>query len=110
MFEYQNFFSSQLIRVDDSGQISVVSGSWWFAVVSVPLTILTFLVWKWWLSHSIMMQERNQVAEIVQKEGEKSKSQGLWPANKGRRWLDWKHVSGMKGRRQARLVDDGNEP
>ncbi|KUJ21645.1 uncharacterized protein LY89DRAFT_729158 [Mollisia scopiformis] len=60
-----NFFSSQLIRVDEGGAISVVSGSWWFAVISVPLTIITFIVWRWWVSHAIKAQERRQEESIL---------------------------------------------
>ncbi|KAH8817013.1 hypothetical protein F5884DRAFT_241855 [Xylogone sp. PMI_703] len=53
-----SFFSSQLIRVSETGQVSLVSASWWFAVISVPLTVLTVLVWKWWLSRLITTQRQ----------------------------------------------------
>lgn len=57
---FQNFFSTQLIRVDDSGKVSLISESWWFAVITVPLTVVTFLVWRYWLSTSIKHREREE--------------------------------------------------
>ena len=48
----QSIFSSQLIHVDDKGRISVIAESWWFVVISLPLTIATFLLWRCWLSYS----------------------------------------------------------
>jgi len=97
-----NFFSSQLIRVNDSGNISVVSASWWFAVVSVPLTIFTFLVWKWWLSHSIRAAERKQVAEPSHEEN----SVG-WVVKSVPSWSSaWKYVSDARGHQKGRLPDN----
>jgi hypothetical protein len=48
------------VRVDDYGQLSIVAGSWWFAVVSIPLTIFTFIAWALWLHYSIKSQKRKQ--------------------------------------------------
>jgi hypothetical protein len=61
----QSFFSSQLIHVNEAGQISIVSGAWWFGAVSIPLTVVTFLVWRYWLSYSLRKQDRKDSAEIV---------------------------------------------
>ncbi len=60
-----------MIRVDDSGKVSLISESWWFAVITVPLTVVTFLVWKYWLSTSIKHREREE--EDDSSYGEKSK-------------------------------------
>jgi hypothetical protein len=49
-----------MIQVDNDGQVSVVSGSWWFAVVAVPLTVVTFLVWKLWLNYATKSQEHKE--------------------------------------------------
>jgi hypothetical protein len=49
-----------LIKVDDSGKVSLISESWWFAVITIPLTIVTFLIWKYWLSTSIKHREREE--------------------------------------------------
>jgi hypothetical protein len=92
----QNFFSSQLIRVDDSGQISVVSASWWFAVVSVPLTVVTFLLWRFWLSCAIKKQEREEQAEIAfEKSGKEEK-------------LDWmsRRLAAFRKQRRGLVADD----
>ncbi|KAH7386569.1 hypothetical protein BKA64DRAFT_646116 [Cadophora sp. MPI-SDFR-AT-0126] len=48
-----SIFSSQLIQVDDRGRISVISDSWWFIIISVPLTLLTFFSWRYWLSNTV---------------------------------------------------------
>lgn len=73
----QNFFSSQLIRVDDNGGISVVSGSWWFAVISVPLTIVTFVAWKSWMIHATRLEERKQTIG----KDDSNHSQQHWTSN-----------------------------
>ncbi|TVY41413.1 hypothetical protein LSUB1_G003304 [Lachnellula subtilissima] len=52
-----NFFSTQLIQVDDHGRISIISQSWWFVVVAIPLTVATFAIWKLWLSYTMNAQE-----------------------------------------------------
>jgi hypothetical protein len=49
-----------LIKVDGSGKVSLISESWWFAVITIPLTIVTFLIWKYWLSTSIKHREREE--------------------------------------------------
>lgn len=80
----KNFFSTQLIRVADTGSISVVSGAWWFAVVAIPLTVLTFLVWKLWLDHTIKMEARktsiplNAIENVPQGSGFCNKRAVLW--------------------------------
>ncbi|TVY81366.1 Serine/threonine-protein kinase dkf-1 [Lachnellula suecica] len=53
-----NFFSTQLIHVDDFGRISIIPQSWWFVVIAIPLTIATFAIWKLWLSYTMRAQER----------------------------------------------------
>ncbi|KAH9208411.1 hypothetical protein DL95DRAFT_449866 [Leptodontidium sp. 2 PMI_412] len=55
-----SIFSSQLIQVDDHGRISVISESWWFVVVSLPLTVFTFLFWRYWLSHTMKKSEQKK--------------------------------------------------
>lgn len=55
----QSLFSSQLVQVSDLGRISVIVDSWWFAVAAIPLTILTFAVWKYWLFRTIRRQKQN---------------------------------------------------
>jgi hypothetical protein len=89
----------------------VVSGSWWFAVIAVPLTILTFLVWKWWLGHAIRSQERKQ-AVAADMEKPKGRTQS-WTSNLGmERASGWviKGVSAMQSRRKGgRLTDNGRQ-
>ena len=102
----QNFFSSQLIQVDDSGQISVVSASWWFAVVSVPLTVVTFLVWRFWLLYSIKTQERKEQAQI---EFEKSGMREPCSSNSGKEEkLDWmsRRLAAFRKQRRSLVTDD----
>lgn len=47
-----------MIHVNEHGDVSVVAGAWWFAAISIPLTVTTFLVWKIWLSHSLKVREK----------------------------------------------------
>ncbi|PVH74785.1 hypothetical protein DL98DRAFT_19703 [Cadophora sp. DSE1049] len=54
-----SIFSSQLIQVDESGRLSVISESWWFVVVALPLTVFTFFLWRYWLSYSLREQDSN---------------------------------------------------
>jgi len=97
-----NFFSSQLIRVDESGQISVVSGSWWFAVISVPLTILTFLAWKLWLDHATRVEGRKHA--VVPDEEKSSSRTPSWASSLAlgwtRKWAKEK-LSAVRNRRGA---------
>jgi hypothetical protein len=102
----QNFFSSQLIRVDDSGQISVVSASFWFAVVSVPLTVVTFLLWRFWLSYAIKKQERKERAQIA---FEKSGMREPCSSNSGKeKKLDWmsRRLAAFRKQRRGLVADD----
>jgi len=59
----QSIFSSQLIHVDDKGRISVIAESWWFVVISLPLTIATFLLWRFWLSHSTKFSDGTGIVQ-----------------------------------------------
>jgi hypothetical protein len=77
-------------------------------VISVPLTILTFLVWKWWLGHAIRSQERKQA---VAADVEKPKGRAhRWTANlrmERARGCVNKGVSAMQSRRRGgRLTDN----
>ncbi|KAH7317939.1 hypothetical protein BKA65DRAFT_515468 [Rhexocercosporidium sp. MPI-PUGE-AT-0058] len=67
-----SIFSSQLIQVDNRGRISVISEFWWFAVVSIPLTVLTFLLWRYWLSQTMRQSEQRSPTPVSRqsKEGE----------------------------------------
>lgn len=80
-----------------------MKGSYWFAVVAVPLTILTFAVWWWWLSHSIRTQERKQSAGLSD---EKSDSLQALSLTQQIGWVsNLKYVADIKGRRKSRLAD-----
>jgi hypothetical protein len=105
----QNFFSSQLIRVDDSGQVSVVSASWWFAVVSVPLTVVTFSLWRFWMSYAIKKQERKERKERAQIEFEKSGMREPCSSNSGKEErLNWmsRRLAAFRKQRRGLVADD----
>jgi hypothetical protein len=93
--------------VDESGQVSVVSGSWWFAVVSVPLTIATFGLWKYWLYYSIREEERKHASEITPKK-EKSKPD-LYPYRVAKGHHGWmtRCVSIIRRRHQDKVPENG---
>ena len=59
----QSIFSSQLIHVDDKGRISIIAESWWFVVISLPLTVATFLLWRFWLSHSTKVSDGTGIGQ-----------------------------------------------
>lgn len=84
----------------------MVSGSWWFAIISVPLTIITFLTWKYWLLSSIREQKRKQAAEVnPEKVGEDVES---WSTGYGRLSCNWvgKYVLALRNRQRGPLLDE----
>jgi hypothetical protein len=84
----------------------VVSGSWWFAVISVPLTIITFLIWKYWLLSSIREQERKQAAEInPEKVGGGVESLSTGYGKLSRNWVG-NYMLALRNRRREPLSDE----
>lgn len=43
----QNFFSTEFVQTDDNGVMRVAANTWVLAVIALPLTILTIVIW--WL-------------------------------------------------------------
>jgi len=83
----------------------VVSGSWWFAVISVPLTIITFLIWKYWLLSSIREQERKQATEIDTDKVVGDESLSIGYGKLSRNWVG-KYVLALRNRRRGPLSDE----
>ncbi|OJD29032.1 cmgc cdk protein kinase [Diplodia corticola] len=46
-FKVKNFFSTEFVQKDESGNMSVTGDTWLLAAISLPLTILT--ISTWWL-------------------------------------------------------------
>jgi len=103
---YQSIFSSQLIHVSETGAVSVVSGSWWFVVVSAPLTIVTFLLWRYWLYYSIKKgdtqpKKSNPILE-------KDPGHHIWHNSRGLEWYNKmlaKYTFAARNRRGG-LIDE----
>lgn len=64
-----NFFSTQLIRVDDTGHISIILQSWWFIVVAIPLTIVTFIIWRVCLLYAMRNKASKEPSDSVEDKG-----------------------------------------
>jgi hypothetical protein len=98
---FQNFFSTQLIHVDDQGRISIISQSWWFVVVALPLTIATFAAWKLWLSYTMKAHEGKKTPQFVESKASERRSEH------GFTWLPWARFSSKRHHRRGILE---NEP
>lgn len=100
-----SIFSSQLIRFDENGRLSVVAESWWFAVVTVPLTVFTFLLWRYWLMYTLKKGDRKPEIEVVD-EG-KNEQESWFTADNGRAAAGWRrHLFASLNRRKPPLSRD----
>ncbi|KAF4626596.1 hypothetical protein G7Y89_g11562 [Cudoniella acicularis] len=45
-----NFFSTQFVQKGDNGQMQVADNVWLLAAISIPLTVLTIVIWWFWVS------------------------------------------------------------
>ncbi|TVY57550.1 hypothetical protein LCER1_G002864 [Lachnellula cervina] len=100
-----NFFSTQLIHVDDLGRISVISQSWWFVVVAIPLTIATFATWKLWLSYTMNAQEGKKTLRFG--EGKANSRRSSIKPGVASNWMFW-HRSPSKQHQRGGILE--NEP
>jgi hypothetical protein len=101
----QDFFSTQLIHVDDQGALSIAKDSWWFVVVAFPLTIATFLAWKYWLFSSMRRQD---CWKDVGSMGNGRKDARPWPRFKTHEFFKWlaKQFSAARNRRRSGIAAD----
>lgn len=42
----------------------MIAESWWFAVIAGPLTIFTFLLWRFWLTYTVRMDKHKRRDEL----------------------------------------------
>ncbi|PMD46644.1 hypothetical protein L207DRAFT_577491 [Hyaloscypha variabilis F] len=96
-----DFFSTQLIHVDDSGSVSIAKDAWWFAVVAIPLTVATFLAWQYWLHSSNANQDIQHDSKLIHEKRTNHKL--LWPRLKLRECVKlsrWQ-ISRLQNRQQS---------
>lgn len=107
-----SIFSSQLIRVNENGQVSVVAGAWWFGVVTVPLTVATFIAWKYWLSYTMREHERRVSAKSTATTPERVETSSALPSHIYP--IAWpiksasKFIFQMRNRDRGRIIDSEN--
>ncbi|KAH8651810.1 hypothetical protein BGZ60DRAFT_420312 [Tricladium varicosporioides] len=104
-----NFFSSQLIHVDEIGNISVVLGAYWFAIISIPLTIFTLCAWQFWLRWSAKNQDLKSVIS-VKSDGEKGPDSLSCHIVESTSRSKWRYVLDRKSRKRAKTGEDTRLP
>jgi hypothetical protein len=93
--------------VSESGHVSIVSGSWWFVVISAPLTIATFLLWRYWLYHSV--KKDNDRTGFSNSLPEKPDALQHWYERHGMEWYGkWLGRSMFRIRNKHKAVLDGS--
>ncbi|TVY48837.1 hypothetical protein LOCC1_G001672 [Lachnellula occidentalis] len=89
--------------VDDKGRISIISQSWWFVVVAIPLTIATFATWKLWLSYTMNAQEGKKSLQFG--EGKANSRRSSTEHGVTSNWISW-HRSPLKRHHRGGILED----